>query len=224
MTTTSKQKVVIYGSGMLGSQVFQLLKEYFHDKWEILGFVDDTRSSGAIIADGICTLGDIKTLAQSNEYNPSRCKLVMAIGYNRLDLKYQAYLNAKNLGYQFETVQHPNAFIEKSVTMGEGNIYLEGVIVDQFVKIGDINYFDISTTVGEKTKFKNGNYIAAGATIAGFDEIGDANFIGIDTTVISHKTIGDRNFINAKTLISSDIDSDNHVIQVHQVRCIKRKL
>lgn len=219
--STDKKPVAIYGSGMLGIQVYHVLKAYYAEQWDIVGFIDDTKPSGEVIVDGICTVGSLALIAASEGFNASNISIVMAIGYGHLDKKYDAFANAKALGYHFETVIHPHAFIEKSVTVGEGNIFLAGVVIDQHVEIGDINYFDIATKVGECSKIGDSNYLAAGATLAGFVQVGQSNFVGLDTTVVSFMKIGHRNFINAKTLITSDIDDDNKVIQVHQVRCMK---
>lgn len=221
MNPTDKKNILIYGSGMLGQQVYHLLKEYYCDKWHILGFIDDIKAPGEVVIDTLLTVGGLDQLRQSGTYGSQQVTLVMAIGYNRLDKKMQAYSNAKTYGYTFETVVHPKAFIEKSAHLGEGNIFLAGTVIDQHVVVGDINYFDISTTVGECSTIANANYIAAGATLAGFVQLGDSNFVGLDTTIVSYKKVGQRNFINAKSLVASDIDDDNQVIQVHQVRCMK---
>lgn len=223
MKTLNRKNILIYGSCRHGLQVYQVLKAYYLDSWNILGFIDDTKAVGEEVIDNLLTVGGIDQLHQSDAYGSQQISLVMAIGYDRLDKKLQAYLKAKTYGYTFENVKHPQAFIEKSVVFGEGNIFLAGAVIDQQVEIGSINYFDISTTIGECSRIADANYIAAGATLAGFIKAGDSNFIGLDTTIVSYKNIGNRNFINAKSFIAQDIDDDKHVTQVHQVRCMKLK-
>jgi len=215
-------KVLIYGGGRLGRQVYSLLAMYRGDDLEITGFVDDVQPEGTPVIAGVRTLGGLERVAAEPGTAPGQVKLAMCIGYADMPGRGAAYARAKREGYEFVQFIHPSAMVEPDVELGEGCMVLAGTVLDQRVKAGPINHFDISTIVGEHTDIGENNYFAAGATIAGSVDIGRDNFIGLDVTIVNDIGIGNNTFINAKTLVHRNVPDNSQVIEAHQTRIMSR--
>lgn len=215
-------KHIIYGGGLLGRQVYYIVKTYFQDQYNVVGFADDIRNINEIVVDNIPVIGSLNSLALSERYSPQDAKLIFAIGYSDMKARTNAYMNAKGLGYKIEALIHPKAMVEKNVKLGEGVIVQAGAIVDQFVSIDDGNYLDIGTLIGENCNIGMCNYFSAGTTIGGSVTIGRGNLLGLNTTVTTDIVIGDNNFINAKSLVYKDIDSNKQLVEIHESRLVGR--
>jgi|GEM_PF-2593757 len=215
--------VLIYGGGLLGRQVLYLVKTYFSNDYNVIGFIDDIKKKGEVIEDGFVNYGSLNDIFNDNKYSPDNVKLILAIGYNNMIGKYEAYNNAKENGYNFISLIHPNASIEKNVILGEGVILLAGVVVDQYVEIKDINYLDIGCKIGENTVLDINNYLSAGTTIGGSVNVGKNNFFGLNTTVVNDIEIGNNNFINAMSLIYKKVKDNKRVVMLFEQTYLERQ-
>lgn len=213
--------VILYGAGLLGRQVHYLVETYCSDKYNVVGFIDDTKEAGEIVCGSLTILASLDDIYSKGDYPPDRFKMIMAIGYANMAARGSAFHRAKGFGYEFASIVHPEAFVEKNASVGEGVLVLAGVIVDQFTKVGDLNYLDIGVKVGENTVIEENNYFAAGTTLAGSVKVGSNNFFGLDTTVVNDISIGDGNTINAKSLIYKNLDDNKRVVTVHKQRYIE---
>jgi len=214
-------RLIIYGGGQLGRQIYSLLATHSAHKSQVLGFADDMQDKGVEVIAGVRTLGGLGDIVDESGTRPEEAMLVMGIGYSNMVARGMAYSRAKELGYAFGGFVHPAAYVEPDVQLGEGCIVLAGAVLDQHVTAGPINHFDISTTIGEYSIIDANNYIAAGATLAGSVMVGRNNFIGLDVTVVDDISIGNNNYINAKSLVYKNIDDDRRVVEIHQSRTIK---
>ncbi len=214
--------VLIYGAGLLGRQIHYLIDIYFKDRFKILGFIDDAREKGLSVVNDLHILGSLKEIYEDGNYSPDKVKLVLAIGYSDMQARRNAYNNAKELGYEFEGIIHPEAVVEKNAEIGEGVIILAGVVVDQYVAVRDINYLDIGTMMGENTIIETNNYFSAGTTVGGSVRIGENNFFGLNSTVVNDVSVGSNNFINAKALIYKNLGDNKKVIEFYEQRIIGR--
>ncbi len=214
--------VLIYGGGQLGRQMHYFLAAHGQDECRVLGCVDDVRTAGEQVTEGLWVVGNLESIAENPDFDPNRCLLVLAIGYTDMLGRDQAFNRAKALGYEFLTLIHPQAIVEQNVRLGEGVMIMAGAVVDQYNEIGDITYLDIGTSVGENGQIGTNNYLAAGTSIGGNVTIGRDNFLGMDTTVTNDVSIGDFNLINAKTMIYKNLGDEQKVVEVRK-NYIKRR-
>lgn len=210
-----KQRVLVYGSGMLGKQVSYLFSTYT-DNIEIVGYVDDFKPEGTAIENDLKVVGSFAEVSCNPLFSPDKVKFVFAIGYSKMALRYEAYKKVKESGYSFESFIHPKATVEKNVTVGEGTCILAGAIVDQYVKIAPVNYLDIGVMIGENTVLGDNNYLAAGVAVGGSVSIGTSNFFGLQSTVVNDITIGNRNSIDAKSLVYKNLKDDSRLVELHE--------
>jgi len=212
---------LLYGAGLLGRQVYYLVDTYLKEKFNILGFVDDVQKKGTGVVDNLRTLGSLEEVYGSGKYPPESVRMFLAIGYSDMSGRGEAFQRAKKLGYEFESIIHPAAHVEKNSSIGEGVTILAGAVIDQFTLIKDMNYFDIGVKVGENTFIDENNYFSAGTTVAGSVKIEKNNFFGLDTTVVNDVRIGSNNTINAKSLIYKNLGDNKKVVVFHEQRLIE---
>ena len=217
------KQVLIYGGGLLGRQVLYLVRTYYQDTLQVVGFIDDIRKQGELVTDDLTVKGSLADIADSPDYSPEKIYLILAIGYSDMNGRGNAFLRAKEKGYEFLNIIHPKACIEKNVRIAEGIIILAGVIIDQFVTLENANYLDIGTLIGENCQIGPNNYFSAGSTVGGSVTIGSDNFFGLNTTITTDVVIGSNNFVNAKTLVYKNIDDHNKVIELHETHLMRRK-
>jgi len=209
-------KVLVYGAGRLGGQVLHLLTHHFAGEYTVGGFIDDTRPAGESAAGGHRTLGSLAAVAADPATAPDRTLLVPAIGYADLPARGRALAAARALGYRFLSLVHPHAWLEPTVSLGEGVIVLAGTLLDQTVTVGDWCYLDQGVKLGEECVLGANNYLAAGATLGGGARLGRDNFLGLDVTVTDRVTVGDGTFINARTLVYKDLGDGQRLIEFHE--------
>jgi len=212
--------VMIYGGGFLGCQMFRLIKDYFADNYNVLGFIDDYKSKGTPVVNDLLVLGSLENVRRIREYSPIKAKLLFAIGYSNMKGREDAFLRAKQANYSFEKLIHPQALVALSANLGEGVIVTCGAIIDQSVSIGNVNYLDIGVRIGENCVIGSNNYFSNSATIAGYVRIGDGNFFGLNCTVVNNIIIGNNNFINAASLVYKNVEDNKKLVEVRQQRSI----
>jgi len=217
-----KKDILIYGAGLLGHQMYYIIKTYFFDSLNIVGFIDDTKPPDYPVTENVRSVCALEDISKNSRLSPDKVDMVLAIGYSNMKGRHQAFLRAKEMGFFFQSLIHPRATVEKNVELGEGVIVQAGVVLDQYVKVGEINYFDIGVLIGENSQIGSNNYFSAGVTIGGSVQIGTNNFVGLNSTAVNNIKIGDHNFINAQTLIHRSLESNYQLVEIHESRTMRR--
>ncbi len=213
-----KQKLLIYGAGKLGRQIYYQLSTYYEDTAEVVGFVDDTKPDGPEVIDGIPCVGGLDNEAITQLYPPHEYSCVFAIGYSDMSARRLAYQRLRDTGYKLFSVIHPRAIIEADVVIGDGSVVLAGSVLDQGVVLGDVCYIDIGVTIGEDSVLGVNNFLASSSALGGSVVLGDSNFIGMNSTIVNDVSVGSNVFVNAQTLVRADVDDNSQVIEIHKVR------
>ena len=212
--------VIIYGSGHLGIQVLHYIEHY--SDVNVLGFIDDTKSSGDLIIGELKCLGGFDDLVTGGHYPPEQVDIVFAIGYSNMLARKMALDRLLASDYSLFGLIHPRAIVEPGTTIGRGVIILGGAILDQRVSVGDGCYVDIGVRIGEDSIVAANNYLSSGSAIGGDVAIGESNFFGMDCTVTTGVSIGSNCFINAKTLVARNLGSDVQLVEIHKSKELPR--
>jgi sugar O-acyltransferase (sialic acid O-acetyltransferase NeuD family) len=216
-------RVLIYGAGLLGQQVCQLLADHFFESLKTCGFADDIKPVGQPVIAEHRVLGTLGDVARQRGFGPVDTQLVFAIGYADMKARGRAWRHATQLGYRVHTIIHPNAIVEPSARIGEGSVVLAGTVVDQHVEVGPVNYLDIGVRLGENCEIGANNYFSSGSTVGGNVSVGEDNFFGLNTTVVNDIRIGSGNFVNAASLIHRNLGDYYHVVEGREQRLMQRR-
>jgi sugar O-acyltransferase (sialic acid O-acetyltransferase NeuD family) len=151
---------------------------------------------------GINVLGPDKDI---EKFKPSDVELVNAVGQlPESDIRMRIYINAKNYGFTFVNVIHPNSIIAESVNFGEGVQVMAGAIIEPAVEIGDNSIVNTGANINHDTVIGKHSHLAPGVVVCGNVHIGNNSFIGASSSVMPGAIIDDNAFIKAKALVKND--------------------
>ncbi len=128
-------------------------------------------------------------------YPAGEMSLIMGIGYAKMsEIRRKIFEKCKEWGYCFENFVHPTAIIAEDVTMGEGNNFLEGVIVE------------VGSVIGNGNLFFGGSLVAHGAVI------GDYNTFSVKAVTAGHVTVKNHCFLGASSVVKDSVTLGNYVL------------
>lgn len=173
----------ILGSGHLGQQIANIA---ITDKqYDSVVFFDDYANSSKI--------NSFDILGNSNDilryFNDSKFdEFVIGIGYKHLAVKKKIFERFKDK-IPFANIIHSSVYVDKSVTIGIGNVFYPGSIIDQNVKIKDNNIINLGCVISHDSIIGSHNFFSPRVNVAGYVEIEDQVILGIGTTIIDNLQI-----------------------------------
>lgn len=196
-------KLIILGAGGFGREILETISEinsHTNNSYEVLGFLEQgaSRNSGKLIRD-LPVFGDIDFI---KEIDTNEVKFVAAIG--RSAWRQNAVKVAKQYGANFINIYHPNSFVSKWNTIGEGAIIQSQCILQCDIKIGSFFVANDNVAIGHDTVIGNFVHVNPNVNIAGGTIIGDDVFIGVKATILT-SNIGSGSIIGACSLITKDV-------------------
>jgi len=206
--------VVLVGGGglcLLIVDAINLSREY-----NIVGIVDDYATKGEMRY-GYEVLGPIEETLKALYYKGLRLAVnCMAAMESSIDnplffARRDIAAKIKSLGYLLPNIIHPNAKLETSCRLGEGNVILSGANIGSCAVIGDNCYINTNTMVSHECIIGNGVKIAPGAILAGRIKVGENTLIGMGATIYMNLKIGANVVIYNGISVFTDI-SDNKVV------------
>lgn len=206
--------VILVGGGglcLLIVDAINLSREY-----NIVGIVDDYATKGEMRY-GYEILGPIedtlKILYNKGLRLAVNCMAAMesSIDNPLFFARRDIAAKIKSFGYLLPNIIHPNAKLETSCRLGEGNVILSGANIGSCAVIGDNCYINTNTMVSHECIIGNGVKIAPGAVLAGRIEVGENTLIGMGATIYMNLKIGANVVIYNGISVFSDI-SDNKVV------------
>ena len=171
-----KNRITVIGAGGHAKVIISLLRL---KGLEIDKILDDnpalygTRLDGSIISGPV----DTENIATSG---------IIAIGNNLARFRVSERLEAVNYG----SLQHPTAFVDDSVEIGDGTIVMAGAVVQTGSKIGDHVIINSGAVVEHDCFVDDYCHVGPNATLAGGVAVKSGVFVGAGTTVIEGVSIG----------------------------------
>lgn len=144
--------------------------------YEVLGPIEDTLKD--LYDKGLRLAVNCMAAMESSTDNP--------LFFARRDIA----IKIKSLGYLLPNIIHPNAKLEPSCRLGEGNVILSGANIGSCAVIGDNCYINTNTMVSHECVIGDGVKIAPGAILAGRIKVGANTLVGMGSTVYMNTKIG----------------------------------
>ena len=169
---------------------------YSPSSFKIIGIYDETFVQGkneSII--GYKLLGSVDDV-------PLECEVIISKGDN--------YLRAK-LFEQFrkqifkKSIIHPEATIEKNVTLKGSNQIFAGVYINSNGCIGENNIINTKSIIEHEVTIGSHNHISVGATLCGKAKIGSFCFVGAGAVIVDKVSICDNVIVGANAVVNKDI-------------------
>jgi len=202
MSSIKPIKIVIFGTGGFGKEVLWTLMDcnLKNKKYEILGFIDENKSSYGKKIHYIPILGGVEWFKTKNAKD---VKCVVAIGDSLIRKKVVKKL--EKLDIKFTSVIHPSVISSKFNEIGEGTIIQAGCILPPDIKIGKHVLINIDCTLGHDCILHDFVTLSPGVRVNGEIVIEEGAYLGTGT--ITRETIRIRKWsiTGAGTVLINDV-------------------
>lgn len=162
--------------------------------------------------------GDLFGVPQRGFYDPEfepQAQAIVAIG-NNVVRKRVALLTK----HAFTNVIHPSAIVSSFVSLGTGNMLLQGSIVQAQCTLGNHVIINTGATIDHDCIIEDFVHIAPGAVLCGCVSIGEGSFIGAGSVIIPGKRVGAWATVGAGAVVIQDVP-DYAVVVGNPARIIR---
>lgn len=209
--------MIIFGTGATSREAFHLVqnmnensKDVFYD---ILGFVAENEMEKEEFSyNGKRT---VTTDLEFEEFSKSFDELavIISIGTPRIKkIIFDRISQIKNL--VFPNIISPKALIKEGAIIGEGNVFMENIVIGIDDKIGFFNLINTGAVIGHDTVVGDFNVINPVSSISGNVTIGNLNLIGTGANVLQSLKIGNNSVIGAGAVLTKNLEDNKTVIGI----------
>jgi sugar O-acyltransferase (sialic acid O-acetyltransferase NeuD family) len=201
--------VIIFGASGLGKVALEIFKT---NHIEVYCFLDDNKQLHGTEIDTVQVMGStedekfLKILGKT-------CEAFVATDDNRLKKSLVKTLIDTYKVMPINAI-HATAFISQTATLGHGNLFASGVLVNTFSKIGNHCLFNSKSVIEYEVEVGDFVQVGAGAVICAGAKIGDGAFIGAGATIIAGITIGKNARVGAGSLVMQNVNEGETVFGV----------
>lgn len=194
----SKSPVLILGAGGHARVVAAALLGAGR---ELVGYVDADESLWGTNSLGGQVLGGDERLA---DFSPRKISLANGIGSVRLPiLRRKVFERAKQLGFVFGAVIHPQSCVSPHAVLGEGVQVMAGAVVQAGARIGENCIINSGAVIDHDCVLGGHVHVAPGATLSGGVIIGNNCHIGTGAVMINGVTLGADSVVGAGAVVIS---------------------
>lgn len=195
------KNIVIIGAGGVGREVSLIIQQIneLEPTWNLIGFIDDNSSNWGKVINGYSVIGGIDSL----DFLAPDTYVVIAIANYEVKKRIVNRINNK---LKFATIVHPKVWIHDFMTVGEGSIIYEGVILTANIEIGNHVIISPKCGIGHDSIIKDYVSLLWNVNVSGNDLIEEGVMMGSGSTVIQGKKIGKGSTIGAGAVVVEDID------------------
>lgn len=111
-----------------------------------------------------------------------------------------------------ENALHKTAIISRSISVGSGNMFAPGIIVNAQVKIGNGVICNTGCIIEHECVIDDYVHIAPSAVLCGGVSVGKGSFIGANSVIKEGVKIGSNVIIGAGTVVLKNIDDNQKVV------------
>lgn len=202
-----RYKTLILGSGGAGRTAASIVEITGNSA---IAFLEDVPK--ATLVNGICIAG---TIADRYKFHGS--KFIIAFGMRYMRERLELFRNMLGEGFTFCNAVYPDAYIDRTASLGIGNVITAGCKVLPNARIGGCCFFCVTSSVDHDCDVGDGVYLAPGATLCGGAVIEEGAFIGANATVLPEVRVGRFAIVGAGAVVAQDVAPGCVVIGVPAV-------
>jgi sugar O-acyltransferase (sialic acid O-acetyltransferase NeuD family) len=199
------ETIIILGGKGGGKMITDAL--YNNMQFKNILILDDNISIGTNVGDAI-VIGPFSYTKKLIEFGYKNFVIGFGVLTNR-ENRLKLYEKLKSEGASFPNIIHPKANIEKSVLLGEGNVFLAGSNIGSFVKIGNLNYFNNNCLISHDCEILDNSHFAPACVLGSSILIENNCLIGMNTTLYYGISIGSKSVINNGIILNKSIDKNS---------------
>lgn len=193
--------LLIYGGGGHGKSLIDLIR--VHERYEILGVIDDGLGAGTKIM-GVPVLGGGRALEDLYEHG-LRLAVNAVGGVGDIMSRVHIFERLIQVGFECPALVHPMAFIEPSATLDQGVQVLPHAYIGSEVHLAFGAIVNTGAVVSHDCTIGQYANIAPGALLAGGVSVGARALIGMGVTVNLDVSIGESARVGNSAVIKQDV-------------------
>lgn len=141
-------------------------------------------------------------------------KFIIAFGTRYMARRRVLFAKMLDEGFVFANAISPDAFIDRSASLGVGNVMTAGCKILPNASIANNCFFCVTSSVDHDCEVRDGVYLAPGATLCGGVIIEEGAFIGANATILPEVRVGTNAVVGAGAVVVSDVLPGSLVIGV----------
>lgn len=165
----SKPRLLVVGAGGHGRSVAEAAE--LSGQFEVVGFLDDSLSSGAIVQN-VPVLGNVTSMANHRGIFD---QVIVAIGNNTVRERLLQQLTLA--GFELATVVHPKAIVSPSAVLGAGSAVMAGAIVGTEAHLGLGIIVNCGAVVDHHATVEDVGHLGVNSSMAGGAVLGHAAWL-----------------------------------------------
>ena len=204
---------IIFWGGTGQAKVNRPIVEYYGSK--VIAVFDDTPNLKSPFTDIKVYHGWNGFLCWLNKQDKI-CEIgfCVSIGNPHGRIRLKLHEKLVNQGLIPVSLVHPSAFIDESVSLGEGVQIMAGVIIQPEVKIGKQCIINTKVSIDHECILEDGVEISPGATLCGNVYAELNSWICTGSTILPRKRIGHDAIVGAGSLVTNNISCNTIVYGV----------
>lgn len=210
------KKIAIFGAGGLGREVLQIIIDIneIDKKWDFQGFLVEADYFTNSSVHGYPVFEFSEWLANNLD-----ASVAVAVGGSPQRLKVVNRI--KNSGHNdFATLIHPQAWVGRFVSLGEGAIICSGALITTDIKIGRHVHVNIGVTIGHDVVLGDFSTLNPNVSLSGNVDVGVGAEIGTGSIVVPKCKVGKWAILGAGSVVVRDV-SENSTVVGSPARVIK---
>jgi sugar O-acyltransferase (sialic acid O-acetyltransferase NeuD family) len=201
-------KLIIIGAGSVGGFLIHN-QELFHEKYEVLGFLDDDLKKIGKNIFGYPVLGSINTL---KDYEQKGMNLAIGIAFPQI--KKYILNNIDITAFNFPSFISKNSWYARNVKIGQGVIIYPGVSINYNTTIEDFVVINMNCAIGHDSLIKKNSALAPGSNLAGHTKLLESVDFGIGAATKQYVTIGTNSIIGGNSMVITNVADNSTILGV----------
>lgn len=198
-----KRKIRIFGAGVRGQVIADLVRWQFAAAYELDGYYDDNAQLGKTGPGGVPIHGTIEQgLA---ELPGSGIQAFLALGTYYSWRNYELLHQLQGREVAIATLVAPDAHVSPSASIGVGAFVMSGVFVGAQAQIGVLFGANAGSVVEHHAVVGDNVLLGSGVVIAGSGKVGDHCFLGSNSTVLPLVEIGVGTLVGSGSIVSRNL-------------------
>lgn len=199
----AKQRIRIFGAGVRGAVIADLIRWHYADTYEIDGFYDDGKPEGSRGHFDLSILGPVAR--GLDELPGSGIEAFLALGTYRSWRSCQVWAELSKRGVRLPNLFASSVRVSPSAKLGTGGFFMDGVFVGAFANVGHLFGGNAGSIVEHHTTIGDNVLLGSSVAIAGGAAIASHCFIGTNTTVLPEIQIGRATMVGAGSVVSRSL-------------------
>ncbi len=204
-------ELLIIGTGGQARETAQLARRIDPDgaRWERISFVSQYALARSDMPFGEIRYTDADLADWSREVD-----VAIGIGSPLLRQKIAHALQPRRV-FRFPNLVHPRVEIDPAVvSLGNGNLIAQGVVMTCDITVGDFNLINWNVTIGHDCVLGSCCVISPAVNVSGNVCIGDACMVGAGAQLLPHVRLPAHSIVGAGAVVLEPIDASGTFVGV----------